>query len=160
MRKYLREILLWLFVIKLGTVFGAGLYEARVLIARWQNTPPQTWPNIGLRFWVYVTTRCPSRCSRSPIWSLLGRSRRRSRDQGGVSGALVHPPSPSWRGVRRFRSSFPRLIRLMESEEMAQEEVDATLSKWLRVDYGRNVLTLVGWLAALKALSLPAESSS
>ena len=62
--------------------------------------------------------------------------------------------------MRRFRSSFPRLIRLMESEEMAQEEVDATLSKWLRVDYGRNVLTLVGWLAALKALSLPAESSS
>jgi hypothetical protein len=29
MRKYLRALLLWLFVIKLGTVFGAGLYEAR-----------------------------------------------------------------------------------------------------------------------------------
>ena len=50
MRKYLRALLLWLFVIKLGTVFGAGLYEARVLIARWQNTAPQTWPNIGLKF--------------------------------------------------------------------------------------------------------------
>jgi hypothetical protein len=52
------------------------------------------------------------------------------------------------------------MIRLLESEQMAQEEVDATLSRWLRLDYGRNVLTVVGWVAALKALSLPAESSS
>jgi hypothetical protein len=54
---------------------------------------------------------------------------------------------------------IPTMIRLMESEQMPQEEVKATLSRWLRLDYGRNVLTLMGWLAALKALSLPAQSS-
>ena len=40
----------------LGTAFGAGIYESRVVVPEWQNTPPQTWPNTGLEFWVYVTT--------------------------------------------------------------------------------------------------------
>ena len=56
MRKYLPRILLWLFVINLGTAFGAGIYESRVVVPQWQNTPPQTWTNTGLEFWVYVTT--------------------------------------------------------------------------------------------------------
>ena len=53
MRKYLPRILLWLFVINLGTAFGAGIYESRVVVPQWQTTPPQTWPNTGLQFWVY-----------------------------------------------------------------------------------------------------------
>jgi hypothetical protein len=56
MRKYVPRVLLWLFVINLGTAFGAGIYESRVVVPQWQNTPPQTWPNTGLHFWVYVTT--------------------------------------------------------------------------------------------------------
>ena len=33
-----------------------GIYEQRVVIPQWENTPPQTWPNTGVLFWVYVTT--------------------------------------------------------------------------------------------------------
>ena len=51
-----KGILLWLFVINLGVAFGAGLYEARVFIPQWENSPPRAWPNTGLMFWVYVTT--------------------------------------------------------------------------------------------------------
>ncbi len=36
-------------------------------------------------------------------------------------------------------------------------EVKATLSQWLLFNHGRHVLTLSGWLMALKALSLPNE---
>lgn len=43
-------VLLWLFVINLGIAFGAGLYEARVVIPSWRDLPRQT-----LLFWVYVT---------------------------------------------------------------------------------------------------------
>ena len=56
MRKYMPRVLLWLFVINLGTAFGAGIYEQRVVIHRWENAPPHTWPNTGLEFWVYVMT--------------------------------------------------------------------------------------------------------
>jgi hypothetical protein len=37
MRKYVPRILLWLFVIDLGIAFGAGLYESRVVIPRWET---------------------------------------------------------------------------------------------------------------------------
>jgi hypothetical protein len=50
------EALLWLFVIDLGLALGAGIYESRVVIPQWENTPPQTWLNTGLQFWVYVRT--------------------------------------------------------------------------------------------------------
>ena len=155
MRKYLRALLLWLFVINLGTVCGAGIYEARVLIPRWQNTAPQTWPNIGLKFWVYVTTvplTLLTLANLVAVWQ-EGQGPRRSWWLGASAITVVERSAT-------FSYFIPTMIRLMESEEMPQEEVNATLSKWLRLDYCRNVLTLVGWLAALKALSLPGESSS
>ena len=50
------RVLSWLFVLNLGIAFGAGMYEARVVIPKWASIPPSTWPNTGLMFWVYVTT--------------------------------------------------------------------------------------------------------
>ena len=35
MAPYVREILLWLFVINLGIAFGAGLYEQRIILPLW-----------------------------------------------------------------------------------------------------------------------------
>ncbi len=55
MRKYVPEILLWLFVINLGTAFGTGTYESRVVVPRWQDTAPQTWPNTGLELATFHT---------------------------------------------------------------------------------------------------------
>jgi Domain of unknown function (DUF1772) len=154
MQKYLREILLWLFVINLGTVFGAGIFEARVLIPRWKNTPPQTWPNIGLQFWVYVTTVPLTLLTLANLVAAWQEQGPRRQWRLGASAITVVERSAT------FSYFIPTMIRLMESEEMPQEQVNATLSQWLRLDYCRNVLTLVGWLAALKALSLPGESSS
>jgi hypothetical protein len=37
MRKYVAEVLLWLFGLDLGIAFGAGIYEARVVVPQWQK---------------------------------------------------------------------------------------------------------------------------
>src|SRR5262245_23676288 len=60
------EVLLWLFVINLGIAFGAGLYESRIVVPQWLSFSRDTgyrWnaeaarkADVGLRFWVYVTT--------------------------------------------------------------------------------------------------------
>ena len=60
------EVLLWLFVINLGIAFGAGLYESRIVVPQWLSFSRETgyrWnaeaarsADVGLRFWVYVTT--------------------------------------------------------------------------------------------------------
>src|SRR3989449_6647304 len=54
----LARIVLWLFVINLGIVFGAGLYEARIVVPLWASSPPESLrsPDSGRRFWAFVTT--------------------------------------------------------------------------------------------------------
>ena len=56
-----------------------------------------------------------------------------------------------------FSYFIPTMLWLMGAEGLSQAEVDAALSRWLLLDYGRHILTLVGWLAALKAFSLPSK---
>ncbi len=66
MRNTIVHAVLWLFVINLGIAVGAGLYETRITVPQWLSFTPGSgfrWnpaaareANVGLRFWVYVTT--------------------------------------------------------------------------------------------------------
>jgi hypothetical protein len=47
----------------------------------------------------------------------------------------------------------------LTSSELPEAELKATLSPWLLFNHGRHVLTLSGWLMALKAFSWPSEHS-
>src|SRR5690606_9522535 len=143
-----KEIVLWLLVINLGIAFGAGIYEGRVVIPQWASIPPSEWPNTGLLFWVYVTT--------VPL-TLLTLA-------GLVAGWLSQGPMRPWYLTaaciviveRGATSSYftPPLLSMTDVEGPADAQVKATLSQWLLMNHGRHPLTLAGWLAALKALSL------
>ena len=154
MRKYVPRILLWLFVINLGTAFGAGIYESRVVVPQWQNTPPQTWPNTGLEFWVYVTT--------VPLTLLtLANLVAAWQDQGPrrywwLGASLISVVERIW----TFSYFIPTMVRLMGAEALPEAEVRAALSQWMGLNHGRHLLTLAGWLAALKALSLPGKRAA
>jgi hypothetical protein len=70
------SVVLWLFVVNLGVVAGAGLYEARVVVPLWAADPPRSLasPDSGRRFWGFVGT-VPPRTHRvtSPGGSRCGR---------------------------------------------------------------------------------------
>lgn len=141
------SVLLWLFVINLGVAFGAGLYEARVVVPGWAGTSPQTWPNTGLMFWVYVTT--------VPLTLLtIGNAVAAWRDST--------PRRHAWRAavaiavlerLVTFGYFIPRMVSLM-GEPSAGPEVSAALAQWMALNHGRHVLTVSAWVAALYALSL------
>jgi Domain of unknown function (DUF1772) len=143
-----KGIVLWLFIINLGVAFGAGLYEARVVIPQWENTPPRAWPNTGLMFWVYVTT--------VPLTVLTIANL--------IAAWLTQGPMRFWylaavcivivERVATFSYFIPTMVRLMSTEGLADGDIKAALSQWLLMNHGRHVLTLAGWLAALKAFSL------
>lgn len=143
-----KEIVLWLFVVNLGIAFGAGIYEARVVIPQWKSIPPREWPNTGLMFWVYVTT--------VPLTSLTLASL--------IAAWLTQGPMRFWylaavcivivERIATFSYFIPTMVRLMGTEGLGYADIRAALSQWLLMNHGRHVLTLAGWLAALKALSL------
>jgi len=149
MRKYVREVLLWMFVIDLGIAFGAGIYEGRVVVPQWEDTPPQTWSNTGLRFWVFVTTVPLTLLTLASLVAAW-------RDQGPrrywwLSAVAITVAERS----STFSYFIPTMSQLMGTEDLPEAEVKATLSQWRFRNYGRHVLTLGAWLAALKALSSP-----
>jgi hypothetical protein len=147
MRKYIPRVLLWLFVINLGIALGAGIYEQRVVMPRWENTTPQTWPNTGLEFWVYVTTVPLTLLTLANLVAAwLEQGPRRRWWLGAAAISVVER-------IVTFSYFIPTMLWLQGTEDLSQAEVQAALSQWLVLDYGRHVLTLAGWLAALKALS-------
>jgi hypothetical protein len=53
-----------------------------------------------------------------------------------------------------FSYFIPTMINLTSSN-LPDPEINEKLSQWLLFNHGRHILTLAGWLMALKALSLP-----
>jgi len=144
-----KEIVLWLFALNLGIAFGAGIYEARVVIPQWRHLPPSQWPNTGVMFWVYVTTVPLTVLTIAGIiaaWATAGP--RRFWFLAGVCIVLIER-------VATFSYFIPTMVRLMGGQGLTEAEVTGALSRWLLMNHGRHLLTLAGWLAALKALSLP-----
>jgi hypothetical protein len=151
MRQYVPKVLLWLFVINLGIALGAGIYEQRVVIPHWENTSPQTWPQTGVLFWVYVTTVPLTLVTLANLFAAwLDRGPRRYWWLGAVAIIVVER-------VATFSYFIPTMVWLQGTEGLPEAEVQAALSQWMLLDYGRHVLTLAGWLAALKAFSLPGK---
>ena len=148
MKSRLPRILLWLFVIDLGIAFGAGVYEARVVIPQWASLPPSTWPNTGLQFWAYVTTVPLTLLTlANAIAAWRDHSPARSWWLAGVAIVLVER-------VATFGYFIPAMIGLMSNEGMAPAEVAATLAQWSFLNNARHLLTLAAWIAALKAFSV------
>lgn len=154
----LSRILLWLFVINLGVVLGAGLYEARIEFPQWliyAGEEGYRWSaeaagraNTGLRFWVYVTTIPLSLLT---LANLI------------VAWKSTGPNRPWWLGAavtalvdRIFTFSYfvPTMARLISDENMPQAQAVATAVRWGQLNYLRHAIVLIAWLLALKAFSM------
>lgn len=159
MAQYIPEILLWLFVINHGIAFGAGLYEQRIILPQWfsrssesgilVNSAAMRSTDTGRRFWAFVTT--------IPLTLLT------------VANLVVAWRSPGprhdwWLGaavitlverIATFSYFIPTALRLMRAEALPSAKVEAIASQWIALNHVRAALALIGWLAALRALSLP-----
>ena len=143
-------MLLWLFIIFLGIAFGAGLYESRVVVPMWTSDPPASLasPDSGRRFWAFVTT--------GPLTLLTVANL--------VAALQTQGPARGWwltaaivtlvERAATFGYFIPTIIRLQRTSTLTQTAVRTALARWVRLNYVRNTLTLVAWIAALKVLAM------
>src|SRR5271166_1523768 len=138
------EILLWLFVINLGTAFGAGIYEQRIVVPQWFSRSRETgWrvnsdairrADTGLRFWVYVSTVPLTLLS---LASLVVAWQRQGPVQawwlGAAAIALVER-------IATFSYFIPTALRLMHAETLAEPKAAAMASQWVRLNLVRSAL--------------------
>ena len=140
-------MLLWLFIIFLGIAFGAGLYESRVVVPLWTSNPPASMasPDSGHRFWAFVTT--------GPLTLLTVANLVLALQSQGPARAwwLTAAVVTLVERVGTFGYFIPTIIRLSR-KPAGDPRLRAGLAWWVRLNYVRNTLTLVAWIAALKVL--------
>ncbi|PSN11508.1 DUF1772 domain-containing protein [filamentous cyanobacterium CCT1] len=148
---------MWLFVINLGIALGAGLYEAQILFPQWLVTLPGSgyeWQaaaareaNVGLRFWVYVTTIPLTLLT---LANAIAASRRRGtlrRWWFAAVGLAVMDRAAT------FSYFVPTMLALMEGNLAQAQAVEIAL-QWEHLNVFRHLVVLLAWLAALKTFSL------
>ncbi len=158
MRPLIPTILLWLFVINLGIALGAGLYEGRIVFPQWLvqlpdgsyqwNAEAARQANTGLRFWVFVTT--------VPLTLLTLANL--------IAGWFArHPERPWWLAaaglilverILTFSYFIPTMVTLQNETGYTESELVSMAQQWGQLNNLRHLLSLLGWLAALKAFSL------
>ncbi len=135
-------VLLWLLVINLGIVFGAGLYEARIVVPLWASSPPDSLrsPDSGRRFWAFVTT-IPLTLLTLASLVATGHAQGPRRDWW-LTAALVILVER----LATFSYFIPTMLRLHRAA-MPRAEITARLTQWARLNYLRSALTLIAWVA-------------
>jgi hypothetical protein len=160
------QVLLWVFVILAGIVIGAGFYEMRVTVPLWAHSPPDSvwyWeaqrivnpqyvPNSGARFWIFLT---PAHTLLTLATFIAGlKMRGAHRKWVLISTAiffLMHLTAFVW--------FVPTINRLARSRELglSPEEVATTARLWVTLSWFRAPIGLVGFIAGLRALTIPPE---
>ncbi|MGE4053417.1 MAG: DUF1772 domain-containing protein [Vicinamibacterales bacterium] len=150
------RVVLWLFVLNLGIVFGAGIYEHRIVVSRWMglalesgvhwNAEAARADDTGLRFWVLVSTISLTLLTLANLfaaWRSSGALRRWWLAAGFM--ALADR-------LFTFAYFIPAMVWLMAAPESPESIAAAT--RWWTLNYLRHAIVLAAWLASLKAFAL------
>src|SRR5262249_4735444 len=104
--------------------------------------------DVGLRFWVYVTTLPLTLLTfASLIVAWWAPSVVLNWWLGAAAAAAVDR-------VMTLTYFIPTMIKLMGEEAFERSEAVTTSLQWVRLSYIRHAAALAAWLAALRALSL------
>lgn len=159
-------ILLFLFVVVLGIELGGGLYETLVVMPVWSAGAPDSVLafyqhnlanpkfvlNAGGRFWMFFT----------PLTGLTALACL-------LSGLRTAPEHKKWRiagsalalivVIFTFVWFVPNIIKLNSAAilSMSRDDLASLTNWWVRLNWVRAVLYIAGWLAAIRALSIPSK---
>ena len=153
-------LVLWLFVVNLGLVFGAGVYEQRIVAPRWLvpgsgqrarwDAAAARLDDVGRRFWVFAAT-IPFTVLTFTSLALAWRAGDAAHAWWLAAAALA--------AIERLATAgyfIPVMIRLMRAAHHADPcgPPRAVATRWSRLNALRHVLVLAAWLASLRAFEL------
>ncbi|MFN8348330.1 MAG: DUF1772 domain-containing protein [Spirosomataceae bacterium] len=153
----LSEIVLGLFILNLGTAFGAGLYETKIVIPLWfvkssegyrVSTKAMQEIETGRKFWGFVTTGPLTLLTFANLYYAW-------HAQPPVYGYWLAAALLSlFERIGTFSFFIPTALRLQRADEWPSAKAARLASLWIGFNYVRNALTLIAWLLALRTFSL------
>lgn len=145
----LTEPLHWLLIFVLAVAMGAGIYEHRIVISSWRGTRPQTWPNVGLRFWVFVSTGPLTLLGIGNAFTTAGLDSTDARTAWWTVLAVLLVER-----TLTLAYFIPTMVDLGRDSSLSQDDVDTTLDQWLRINLLRHMLAIAAFLLALRAFTI------
>jgi hypothetical protein len=155
---HIAEILLSLFILNLGTAFGAGLYETKIIIPQWfpkstgsgyyVNTEAMRELDTGRKFWAFVTTVPLTLLTLANL--IVAWQSQQPRHTWWLAAALVMLIER----IGTFSFFIPIAIKLQKADELPSSNVSRLVASWIGLNYIRSALTLIAWVSALRAFSL------
>lgn len=160
MTQYISETALWLFILNLGIAFGAGLYETIIILPQWFNRNSNNEFNVnskamietdtGRKFWGMATTVPLTLLTIANLifaWQSNGQ-----RHDWWLTASLIILVER----IGTFTFFIPTAIKLMNGKTQSETKITNLVLTWIRLNYVRNALTLLGWILALRVLSIAA----
>ncbi|MGW4849584.1 DUF1772 domain-containing protein [Nocardia brasiliensis] len=152
-----RAIALWLLVIFVGIQFGAGWYEKLSVIPMWDNARPDEllpameasgFKKAGRAFWPFVSpvVAVLSLVNLYLAWRTPGAFHR-----WWITGAAIML-GYSVSTYAYFATQM--LIFQSKGTSWSPERIESFVDTWTTLNYPRMVIGAIGWLCALRALSL------
>jgi hypothetical protein len=148
MSSSLSIVFLWLLVINLGVVVGAGFYELRVVVPVWGKSPPQSLksPESGLSFWVFVTNGSLSFLVIANLLAVVG------APEPARTWWLIAIMIVAAERIVTLAYFSPTMTGLQSDHGRLPNEARAAFTRWVTLSYPRNAACFAAWLAAMKAL--------
>ena len=146
---------LWLFVLSASILTGGGIFEHVVLTPLWAGSPPESvtqWPYGGIqRKFFIIFSPLYYLCSLALIiasWWMPRRQRKWAL-LAGLSGIVTM--------IATFSLFIPILqkTQVTRGAGLSGEEITALVNRFKTWNWGRWVVLISGWVAGLRAFSLP-----
>lgn len=161
LRHPIEQTLLWLFVVLAAIVVGGGLYEMRVIVPLWANSPPESvwyWqaqrftnpqyaPNAGVRFWIFVT---PAHLVIS-LMTLVAAWKTQRRHRFWVISATIIFIMLHLSALFYFVPALEKIYN-SRSLNLPPEEIISRVHLWVRGSWLRFAIALVGFFCGMQAL--------
>ena len=154
---FLSELLLWLFIINLGTSFGAGLYEKMIVLPMWFTKYPEIGYRVnvnamretdtGRKFWASVNTVPLTLLTLANL--IVSLQTTGTKHDWWLTACLLILIER----IGTFSYFIPTAVKLMRSQNLTEKKASSLISSWLFLNYFRNAFTLIAWILALEALS-------
>ena len=154
------RIVLWLFVLSVTILIGGGIFEHVVVTPLWAGSPPES-----VTEWQYGVVQAKFFAVASPLYYLFSIAlivmswwmppqQRKWALVAGVCGIIVM--------LTTIFFFIPILGKTQATRGagLSGEEITRLTNQFVNWNYGRYVLLIGGWAAALRALSLSSSVES
>jgi hypothetical protein len=157
-RNRIAEISLWAFVISLGILIGATIFEAIVITPLWAGSPPESvrgWnenPHYAINSGKFFGLIVPALLLSSLVSLIVGWKMPWTRRKWLIAAVVC--TLIGYAATSLFFVPILRETIFTRGTGLTDPEIVGKVNSWVTYNWWRMALQIAGWLAALRALSL------